>query len=284
MKDKPVMVAEQRIFPHKSRPAGPIFVNGIWKSGNHLVYSALNTMGVAGPFNGIAAHLTRGSHPIIKRLVRGRWPGQSGIDVGLETKTSIRPSYIRQTLRRLEGRIVGGHAAYSPELFALLQAENARMIAIRRDPRDILISFADWIGTRQDFFLHPYFEPLDRDARIRLLLRGNADYKINPFPRVISLAEGWLNAPGVMQVRFEDLIGEQGGGLRDKQTRVVADLHTHVGAATPLNEIDIDKIYGHSLTFNKGRTSRWRAIEDNALRDEIADKLGPHLSTWGYSP
>jgi len=184
MKDKSVMVAEQRIFPHESRPAGPIFVNGIWKSGNHLVYSALNTMGVAGPFNGIAAHLTRGSHPIIKRLVRGKWPGQSGIDVGLETKTGIRPGYIRQTLRRLEGRIVGGHAAYSPELFALLQAENARIIAIRRDPRDIFLSQTGSVRGRIFFYtatLHRLIAMLASDCccgvmRITKLIPFPASY------------------------------------------------------------------------------------------------------------
>ena len=58
-----------------------VFVTGIWKSRNHLAYSALNEMGVAGPFNGISAHLLFGRHQIAKRLIRRAWRQRGGIQV-----------------------------------------------------------------------------------------------------------------------------------------------------------------------------------------------------------
>jgi hypothetical protein len=259
--------------------SGAVFVNGIWKSGNHLVYSALNELGVEGPFNGIAAHLLFGRAKFAKRLLRGSWPGTKAIDVGLETEAQVRPGYLRHTLRKLEGRIVGGHAAHSEALVALLREEGARMIAIRRDPRDILVSFADWIGKRDDFFLYPDFAQLKRDERIALLLRGGegTGYRLKPFNDVLRNAEGWLTTP-------EDLVGAKGGGSNTAQTDAVTALHAHVGGPKPLEVVKFEQIYGGSLTFNKGRAARWRELDNVLLVEEIVDRLGPHLATWGYTP
>lgn len=266
--------------------SGPIFVNGIWKSGNHLVYSALNELGIAGPFNGFAAHLIFGRYQGVKRLLRGALPGTAGIDVGLESEARIRPSYLRRSLRRLSGNIVGGHAAYSDALLRLLRDENARIIVILRDPRDVLVSFADWIGTRPDFYLHAAFAQLGREASIRLLLRGRKNlsggYRLKPFSEVLDRAEGWLDAPGVLQVRFEDLIGARGGGSEARQAQALKSIHALVGSTKPLQLVDPDAIYGGSLTFNKGRTARWRELDDPALIEDITHTLGPRLARWGY--
>jgi hypothetical protein len=261
----------------------PVFVTGIWKSGNHLVYSALNELGIQGPFNGIAAHLLFGRGKTIKRLLRG---SASGIDVGLETEARVRPCYIRHSLRKLRGKIIGGHAAFSPDLLALLRAESAHMIVIRRDPRDILVSFADWIRTRPDFYLHAAFAPLGREACIRLLLRGGENlaggYRLKPFSEVLDRAEGWLDAAGVLQVRFEDLIGARGGGSEARQAQALQSIHALVGSTKPLQSVDPDAIYGGSLTFNKGRAARWRELDDPALIEDITQTLGPRLARWGY--
>ncbi len=62
-----------------------IFVTGVWKSGNHLAYSALNEMGVEGPFNGISGHLLFGRHAWLKRLLRCPRSQGDTLQVGLET-------------------------------------------------------------------------------------------------------------------------------------------------------------------------------------------------------
>lgn len=262
----------------------PVFVNGVWKSGNHLVYSALNQSGIEGPYIGFAAHLVFGRFRLAKRVMRGTFSKTRGINIGLEADANIRPVFLKRNLRRLRGRIVGGHAAFSPDLYELLESESARVIVIRRDPRDILVSFADWIGGRADYFLHKQFSSLDRDARIALLLRGgeSAGYCLNPFTEVLRRAEGWLTAPGALQISFEDLIGAKGGGDHATQVNIVAEMHKHVRAPKAFEDIDLGKIYGGSLTFNKGRKSRWRELQSAELIDEINDKIGPHLATWGY--
>lgn len=265
---------------------GCIFVTGIWKSGNHLVYSALNELGIAGPFNGISAHLLFGCHARAKRLIRGAWIARDAVQVGLETDAPVSRRYIAREARRLSGQILGGHAAYSPELETVLREAGARMICIRRDPRDILVSFADWIGSRPDFYLYRDFADLSRDERILRILRGGpvADYVLNPFPEVLRRAVGWLDARDVLQVSFEALIGAEGGGDRKAQEEVVAELNAHSGTPKPMAEVRLEKIYGGTPTFNKGRARRWQELENPELVRELEETLGPHLSKWSYAP
>lgn len=267
-------------------PSSPcIFVTGIWKSGNHLAYSALNELGIEGPFNGISGHLLHGRHAWAKRLIRSPRGAADAVQVGLETDVEVSGRYIARQAKRLAGKILGGHAAHSPALETTLREAGARMICIRRDPRDILVSFADWIGSRPDFYLHKDFAGLSRDARIEKLLRGGAGsgYELTPFPQVLERAEGWLTAPDVLQISFEGLIGADGGGDRAAQEAMVARLHAHARAPKPLAEVDIDNIYGGTLTFNKGRSQRWRELENTALVAEIEATLTPYLERWGYS-
>lgn len=260
-----------------------VFVTGIWKSGNHLAYSALNEMGIPGPFNGISGHLLFGRHAWLKRLIRGR--GDT-VQVGLETDVEVSRRYIEGQAKRLSGCILGGHAAHTLALEEVLRGTGARMICIRRDPRDILVSFADWIGSRPDFYLHADFAGLSRDDRIALLLRGGqgSGYTLTPFPEVLRRAEGWLTAPDVLQVSFEGLIGVHGGGSPAAQEAMVAELHHHTRAPKPLAEVVPDNIFGGTLTFNKGRSQRWRELRNADLVAEIEAVLAPYLENWGYAP
>ena len=237
---------------------GCIFATGIWKSGNHLVYSALNEMGVEGPFNGISAHLLFGKHQWLKNLQRRPRGPADAMQVGLETDAVVSRRYIVSEAKKLSGRIFGGHAAHSSKLVSLLRESGAPMICIRRDPRDILVSFADWIGSRPDFYMHRDFAPLSRDERIALLLNGGqgTGYVLNPFSRVLERAQGWLTEPGVLQVSFEELIGAQGGGKSETQRAITRALHAHVDAPKPFDKVKLENIYGGTLTFNKGRTKR----------------------------
>lgn len=263
----------------------PIFVNGIWKSGNHLVYSALNELGIKGPYNGFAAHLLFGRGKLAKRLTRGALPGSGGIDVGLETEAVIRPGYLQHSLRRFSGSIVGGHAAYSDEFLRLLRGESARIIAIRRDPRDILVSFADWIESRPDYFLSKDFRGLTREARVEKLLRGGygSGYKLRPFTKVLQLAQPWIEANHcALVVSFEDLVGPKGGGSRERQHRTLARMCEHLGLSMQIDQCLIDRVYGGTLTFNQGRSERWLELNSSDLRSEIDENLREHLRLWGY--
>lgn len=261
-----------------------IFVTGIWKSGNHLVYSALNELGIEGPFNGISAHLLFGKHQWLKRILRRPRGQADAVQVGLETDALVSGKYIAGSAEKLAGKIMGGHAAHTPELEGVLRAAGARMICIRRDPRDILVSFADWIGSRPDFYMHKDFAGLSRDDRIARLLRGGpgTGYTLYPFTTVLDRAYGWRTAPDVLQVSFEELIGAQGGGDAAAQQGMVDALHAHTRPVKPLSEVKLENIYGGTLTFNKGRSKRSKELDNAELVAEINETLAPHLARWGY--
>lgn len=262
-----------------------VFVTGVWKSGNHLAYSAINALGIPGPFNGISAHLLFGRYAWAKRFLRkGKTRGPS-IQVGLETDALVDRSYIEKQIKRLEGKILGGHAAYSVQLEDALIGAGARIVCIRRDPRDILVSFADWIESRPDFYLHQMFNGLSREDRVRRLLKGGNGngFVLLPFSTVLSRAQGWMQSEAALQVSFERLIGEKGGGSADRQSEDLKAIHTHIAAPISFEKVPIDSIYGGSLTFNKGRSQRWRELQDAALIDQMQEELDPFLKLWGYA-
>ena len=266
--------------------AGPcVFVTGIWKSGNHLAYSALNELGVAGPANGISGHVLYGKYWLAKRLLRRPWRRGDGVQVGLETDALVGGRYIARETRKMRGQIMGGHAAHSAQIEAVMRDEGVRMICIRRDPRDILVSFADWIEGRPDYFLHQVFEGLSREQKVARLLKGGRGrgFVLHPFVEVLRRAEGWLTAPDVLQISFEGLVGAHGGGDAGTQEDVIAALHAHVEAPKPMEEVRAENIYGGTRTFNKGRSQRWRELQDSALVEEINAQVGPELEKWGYA-
>lgn len=266
-------------------PSSPcIFVTGIWKSGNHLAYSALNELGIEGPFNGISGHLMFGRYAWAKRLLRSPRGAVDAVQVGLETDVEVSRRYVARQAKRLAGKIMGGHAAHTPALEQTLREAGARMICIRRDPRDILVSFADWVGSRPDFYMHPDFKPLSREDRVAFLLRGGmtASGPLHPFTEILTRGSGWLTASDVLNISFEDLVGASGGGDDTRCAQTVQAIHQHVDAAKPLSGVDIKAIYGSSLTFNKGRSQRWKELADSELVEEINVMLAPFLTAWGY--
>lgn len=176
---------------------GCVFVTGVWKSGNHLIYSALNQLGVEGPLNGFAAHLLFGQSKVSKRMLRGALPTGAAVDVGLETEVFIRPGY--------------------------------------------------------------------------------------PFDQVLTRAEGCLTAPTVLQVPFEDLVGPNGAGSPARQKMTLAALCDNLNLTSPAGPAWAERIYGRSLTSNKGWINRWREPESRDLRDEIEERLATHLVTWCYA-
>lgn len=159
------------------------------------------------------------------------------------------------------------------------------MMCVSRDPHDILISFADWIGERADFYMQAHYEHLSRESRVVFLLHGGTTSAgpLLPISEILARDVGWLRSPGLLQVSFTDLIGDAGGHCDALSTSTMAELHAHVATLKPLECIDTVAIYGGSVTFNKGRSQRGRKSESVDLVDEIAEVLSPHLATWGYA-
>ena len=91
--------------------------------------------------------------------------------------------------------------------------------------------------------------------------------------------------PGVLVVRFEDLVGEAGGGSRDVQDATVEAVARHVGR--PLDPARVravaDRVWSDkSSTFRLGRVGGWRehlTADHVLLFKQVA---GEQLVAFGY--
>lgn len=99
------------------------------------------------------------------------------------------------------------------------------------------------------------------------------------------LVDGWRLCSQALIVRFEDLVGEKGGGTREQQRheimRVVKFLNLEV-SEDMLEEIQKSLFGMPGRTFRKGQAGGWRDVLDEALLDVYYRYDTGMTATWGY--
>src|SRR4029079_12113937 len=110
-------------------------------------------------------------------------------------------------------------------------------LLILRDPRDVVVSAQHYVTKMTAHDLHRRFTEQYRtaDERIAATIAGFPadEYGRGQASRDARLQRAlpWLSTPGVLVVRFEDLVGAAGGGSRERQDAAVEAVGRHVGRA-----------------------------------------------------
>jgi hypothetical protein len=95
----------------------------------------------------------------------------------------------------------------------------------------------------------------------------------------------WLSIPGVLVVRFEDLVGAAGGGSRERQDEAVDAVAQHVDRPLRPERVRAiaDRVWSDkSSTFRQGRAGGWR---DQLTPEQVAlfkNVAGEQLIALGY--
>ena len=93
-----------------------------------------------------------------------------------------------------------------------------------------------------------------------------------------------MNVPNALVVRFEDLIGESGGGSTDLQRETLIRIAQFIDASLEDVPIVAEKLFGPGkATFRKGTIDSWREELPPEMLQEIENELSDILSAWGYS-
>jgi hypothetical protein len=187
-----------------------------------------------------------------------------------------------------EGRALLGHCAWSPELAGLLEDAGLRTLCIVRDPRDVAVSHAHFLTSigKSRITRKPEHRALldlpDHGARLLAVLRGRPG-----FPSLGSRFRefaGWRDRSGAIVVRFEDLVGEAGGG--DPEAQLEAIVRVARALQVPLADGDLarirDRLYGGTSTFRRGLAGQWREEFGADHRTAAAETLSDVLRDWGY--
>ncbi len=268
-----------------------VFANGIGKSGTNLLIKLCGLLGAPHSGFGLAASSIIGPYRLVRKAIRAPKPFERPVDVGLEVEARISPLWLRQRLVRCRGKCVSGHAAYSKRLLEILFKHRCKIIQIIRDPRDVAVSFAHWIQTRPDYYAYPAFAGLSLSERMLALINGRqcARLRLRPLAEVLDRSLGWISQKDVLVLRFEDLVGEKGGGSPKAQKKAVslaAEFLYGQGSAA-LRGLDLERVrnslFGGAKTFRQGTIGAWRKEFTRPVEQAFEKSLGHKLSLWGYA-
>jgi hypothetical protein len=188
-------------------------------------------------------------------------------------------------LRRLRpGQIVASHLRYRPGYPEALERAGARAIFLSRDPRDVVVSQIHYVTKRTDHRHHGTFAAIRDDReRLRLAIEGDPSRHVVSVADRLRYYEGWLDA--ALVIRFEDLIGPQGGGSAERQLAALGAIFEHLGM--PHAESDVRPIAERlfspdSPTFRRGSIGGWREAFDPALTGLFERTAGTLAARYGY--
>lgn len=223
-------------------------------------------------------------------------PGDPWIPVDVDC-----PHFMRQSeLEAIYGVMRPGeylrasHIMYSDAMRRLMERYGLAMVLMIRDPRDVVVSQVHYTMKAVGNPLHAYYTQTlgSFEDRVVASITGSSHLLIGGDTQHVSIAQRfaavapWREQPCTLEVRFEDLVGERGGGSAGRQRRVVESVLRHVGLAAEeavVNEVSRATFSEDSPTFRAGRTGAWREAFTPKLKTIFKEIAGQTLIDYGYA-
>lgn len=262
-----------------------MLINSLPKSGTHLLCKLVGEFGYSYSGMNLSSTTIYGRNKLIKSLLRGPFFGEPSISVGLDVDCSVRKRWILSGVNRVgERSYIGGHLPYSDAMHRIFLSSSIKMMHILRDPRDVLLSWAHYVPTQKWHYARKGLLGLDINQRVLKIIDGyeSDGYVIESFSSILNQSLGWISASGVKVIRFENLVGESGGGRKDKQLLTVMSIANYLQLVCDKPEIIAKNLFGGTKVFRKGQIGAWR----HELRSETIDimdrKIGHIVEKMGY--
>lgn len=200
--------------------------------------------------------------------------------IGVTSPIPIPEKMMRKWLQSLpHGMQISGHVPYCAALDEMLQEFRYKHVVIVRDPRDVLVSFLHYV-MKQGHSLSADFTVLAEPARVSLAIKGG-DAPLSG-RNIVGLGEAfrsilaWRHSRDCLIIRFEDLIGEKGGGSLETQLCTVKNMCDYLeipATESLLKSVCLQVFSSDSPTFRKGMIGAWRdELPDTSLDMSAMDK------------
>jgi hypothetical protein len=160
------------------------------------------------------------------------------------------------------------------------------MVYNYRDPRAQLVSMIRFLAESPAAGEHPpaqVYRPILRSlgSMDRMLSFAISESEF-PYRDVYRQNRWLLYHPNVLTLRFEDLVGEEGGGSRAIQAEAVERWARFLAVDVPTEQLT-EGLFGGTRTFHQGRTDSWRDLfEEHHLR-AFEREFGDVLADYGYA-
>lgn len=240
-----------------------------------------------------------GTHLVMKLLSLMTQPPLTGIPFLRTTQPGgVSPETLRKALIMLnpKNEYLFSHLPAKAEFLELVQEFETRIIFLYRDPRDIVISWMNWVKSQPQHHFYTYLTTIyDNDHdRIMAMITGDPNAKnheLNPscveFPQIDLLFKKflpWRYQPHVYTTTYEHLVGPLGKGDALVQRREIVNIADHIGLELSTIQINtiIQSCYGGTNTFHKGKIGFWREIFSEAHKVAFKECAGQLLIELGY--
>lgn len=123
--------------------------------------------------------------------------------------------------------------------------------------------------------------------KLRMLIELDPDcpYQVTSISDHFRFITKNLGNRNLFVFRFEEIIGERGGGNQRRQVETIENLIEFCGFSARKKDIEksAEKAWGKSSTFDRGSLSKWRKDFDPASRALFNGQWGHLLAAWGYA-
>jgi len=264
----------------------PVLLNGIPKSGTHLLSDCLSLLPNL-RFSGL--HFALSEYVVSPNQPWDVQFGEAAYDVHVDASRLKRDLAV--TPRRT---FTTCHCAYNRRFAQIVQELGFQHLFMVRDPRAILLSDFEFITNSPWHHHHAVVKSLvasqGHEAALRAMVRGIPIGPLNDRPmaslrhRLMSFLP-WLHPNQRAEVvRFEELVGARGGGSDSTQSALIDRIATSVHRDLPNGEAARigARAFGGGLTFNAGQVDRWRVRLPESIRSEVEADVGDLLVRMGY--
>ncbi|MFN1835346.1 sulfotransferase domain-containing protein [Balneola sp. MJW-20] len=241
----------------------PVILNSIPKSGTHFLYQIIEALpGLRDKGDFIASipslpYSFRPKSDLLKRL-----------------------NYITP------GELVRAHLFYSPEFQDQIKERTYIHFFIYRDPRDLVISEAFYLGRMNKWHgMSRFFKGLSDEERIMLAIRGLDNKKEYPdIGKRVGWYIDWLKQDDLMKIRFEDLKDpSRQSAVIDEIISYYKDLKNIEFENQQVKERIMSNIDpGKSHTYRSGKKKGWKNLFNKAHKDLFKEVAGDLLIKMNY--
>lgn len=244
-----------------------VFGNAMPKSGSHLIIQILLGLTRLGPF------VDPGLPPVNRSEENLNLPEEEV----LANIRCMRPGDIRY----------GYIHAREPYIEALTGSERATLF-VYRDPRDMIVSHVFYATEiHKGHGMHAYYtqELNSVEERINAQISGvdKPGLELSPIRKKYEAYLGWLEQPGILCLRFEDLILKRDQIL--ESILIYLESRGYTAEVGRQEAVDIlkESIAPHkSGTFRKGRPGNWREHFTASNKSVFKQATGDLLVRLGY--
>ncbi len=278
-----------------------VFINSLPKSGTHLLAKAVELFGYkeyssSEEYTGDTPkflNFREAKKALQKASSSSNRKNGDKINIGVMTDCFVDTSLVTSWFDIIPERFyILGHIPWTPHLQPIFAELNCLHLCIVRDPRAVIASQLSFILNTgkmpEKHFLEENFKNMSYKQRVNFILTGGyastVQLEIKSFAAVFHSILAWRNEQGCLLVRFEDLIGEQGGGSAEQQKKTVQQIASHVGK--PFSEdvaSNVKKIFNpSSRTFRTGSIEGWKGSIDLEILEILTAYCKPLCIESGY--